>query len=399
MKTIRLLAIVEASSLTGPAKNLIDFCVRARDLEAVRIEPFLVTFRRGGDSSLDARQDGFLQAALTAGIPVEIVTERGRLDRNLPASLRSIVRKLNPDVLQTHAIKSHFLMRSSGLWKERPWVAFHHGYTLTDARMRAYNLLDIWSLRKPARIVTVSRSFERQLTGRGVRADRIIVLHNAVDPYWVEHNGFARDPARHSLGIGHDDRMILAVGRLSREKAFGDLVAAIGEMKTSNPELRVGLYIAGEGPERGALEERIAALGLTGIAKLTGAVNQLAPYYAAADVLAISSVTEGSPNALLEAMAAHLPVVATGVGGIPEIVTHEESAILVPSRNAPALAQALARLLARPEEARGMAERAHQVIVDRFSPQTRVRRLAAVYAELMGMPHGITAALLQPPTR
>jgi glycosyltransferase involved in cell wall biosynthesis len=383
MTTIRLLALIEASSLTGPAKNLLDFCVRARELDAVRIEPFLVTFRRGegGDA---ARPDGFVEAARASGIPVEILTERGRLDPELPASLRTIVEKLNPDVVQTHAVKSHFLMRWSGLWKKRPWVAFHHGYTFTDTRMLAYNLLDLWSLRKPARIVTVSRAFGRQLIARGVRADRIAVVHNAIDADWLERSGLSRDSARRSLGIGQNDRMILAVGRLSREKAFNDLATAVGAMRTSHPELPLRIFIAGEGPERPALERHIAALGLSDSVKLTGAVSQLAPYYAAADILAISSITEGSPNALLEAMAARLPVVATSVGGIPEIVTDEESAILVPPRNPPALAQAMARLLSEPEEAHRMAERAHRDIVERFDPQARACRLAAVYADVIG---------------
>jgi glycosyltransferase involved in cell wall biosynthesis len=265
----------------------------------------------------------------------------------------------------------------SGLWKQRPWIAFHHGYTLTSTRMLAYNMLDIWSLRAAARIVTVSQAFKRQLTARGISANRITVLHNAVDPEWVQRSGFSRESAREMLGIGPEERMVLAVGRLSREKAFIDLLAAIAEMKA-----RPRLYIAGDGPEHSSLERRITDSGLSDSVKLTGAIRQLAPYFAAADMLAISSVKEGSPNALLEAMAARLPVVATNVGGIPEIVTHSDTAILIPPRNPAALARAIEEMLSHPETARQMAERAHRVIIDRFDPKKRAATLAGIYADM-----------------
>jgi glycosyltransferase involved in cell wall biosynthesis len=116
---------------------------------------------------------------------------------------------------------------------------------------------------------------------------------------------------------------------------------------------------------------------------LVGATRQMAPYYAAADVVAISSIKEGSPNVLLEAMAARVPVVATRVGGIPEIVTHQESALLVPPGNPTALADALAHVLSHPDEARALADRAHQVILDRHSPSTRARLLAGIYDSII----------------
>ena len=379
MKSIRLLAIIEAASLTGPAKNLLDFCVRARTIENIRIEPHLVTFRRGNVSD----RDTFLEAAGAADVPVEIVTERGRLDKSVIESLTQITERIQPTILQTHAVKSHFLLRNSGLWKKRPWIAFHHGYTSTDAKMLAYNLLDLWSLHAPARIVTVSEAFKRQLTSRGIARDRIAVLHNAIDPAWVERRGFSRESGQQLLGIRENDRIILAVGRLSREKAFGDLLAAMAQLKSKHPHLNPHLYIAGEGPDRASLESNASTLGIASSVTFTGPIKDLAPWYAAADLLAISSEKEGSPNALLEAMAARLPVVATRVGGIPEIVTDNETALLVPAQNPEALAAAIAQILTEPETVRAMAERAHETIVRRFDPEARAEKLAAIYAEVM----------------
>jgi glycosyltransferase involved in cell wall biosynthesis len=370
--TIRLLAILEARSITGPARNLLDFCRFARELQGRHVETSIVTWRRpdqrGGDE--------FLDAAGTAGIEVEVIEEQSAFDRQGVAALRRIVQRRDPDVLQTHAVKSHFLLRVSGLARSKPWVAFHHGYTFQDFRMRAYNLLDRWSLRVPSRVVTMNQVFARHLAARGVPADRIKVLHNAIESAWLTQGSVTRDQARRDLGIGSDRPLVIAVGRLSREKAFDCLLEALANLRDAL------LLLVGDGPERSKLARQAARLGLEDRVRLVGQIREVRPFYAAADVVAISSVTEGSPNVLLEAMAARVPVVATTVGGIPEIVRHEESALLVRPGDPEGLASALARTIADRSEAKVRAGRAAELIRKRHSPQARARRLVEMYSEL-----------------
>jgi glycosyltransferase involved in cell wall biosynthesis len=375
---IRLLAIIEARTVTGPAKNLLEFCRTARQMDGRRVETSLVTYRRRGS----AETDEFLEAAREAGVALEIIEEKSAFDRNAVAALRRIVERQNPDVVQTHSVKSHFLLRLSGLWRQKPWVAFHHGYTFDDAKVRAYNLLDRWSLRAPNRIVTMNHAFEEQLIRCGVDAERITVLHNAIDPDWLTRAGVNREEARRDLGIGSSQRLVVAIGRLSREKAFDCLLEAFAKCLRGNPAHEPVLLILGEGPERSHLEQLAASLDLGDQVRLPGHSRDMAQFYAAADIVAISSATEGSPNVLLEAMAAHVPVVATAVGGIPEIVREGESALLVPARDPAALAEALGRALNKPDEVRAMAERAFGLILERHTPTARARRLAGLYGEL-----------------
>jgi glycosyltransferase involved in cell wall biosynthesis len=373
---LRLLAVLEARTITGPAKNLLEFCRLARMLPGGPVETAIVTWRRPGQRG----GDEFLEAAGSADVEVEVVEEMSAFDRQSIAALRAIVERRHPDILQTHAVKSHFLLRASGLARQRPWVAFHHGYTFQDAKMRAYNLLDRWSLRAAVRIVTVSRAFAQQLAERGVAPDRITVVQNAIEPDWLERGGVSREQARRDLGVASDQPLVIAVGRLSREKAFDVLLQGFGIFKRQQ-EAR--LVIVGEGPERGNLERQAMALGVSQKVRIAGQVREVRPYYAAADVVVISSVTEGSPNVLLEAMAARVPVVATAVGGIPEIVTNEESALLVPAGDPPALVGALLRVLSGPDDANTRAARAHKLIVERHSPEARARRLAELYRGLV----------------
>src|SRR2546425_1093276 len=198
MRPLRLLAFIEAKTVTGPAKNLIEFArlARAGTASPTLVETTLATFRRGGEPS------DLEDAAGAAGVPVVRIPERSGFDRKLLHRLRGALESCSPDLIQTHAVKSHFLLYLSGLWKRCPWVAFHHGYTTEDVKMRVYNQLDRISLRVPARLLTVSRAFERQLIQRGVRPDRIDVLHNAVDPVWVE-----RVQATPRLDPLHPDRI------------------------------------------------------------------------------------------------------------------------------------------------------------------------------------------------
>lgn len=369
MKPLRLLAVIEAQSMTGPAKNLLQFATLARDFG---IETAIATFLRGEESNV------FLAAAARETIAVHPIPERGRFDRAVVPSLAGLAALVKPDVIQTHAVKSHFLARAAGLPRQAPWVAFHHGYTWPNWRMRLYNQLDRWSLRATAKVLTVSLPFRRQLRAMGVPEERIEIVHNAVQPGWgVE----ARKPEaaarlRAGMHIAPGRKVLLIVGRLSREKDHLGLLDAFRRLPAS---LAPHLVIVGDGVERPRIEQRIAALGLADSVTLTGQRDSAEPYYGIADLAVLSSWSEGSPNALLEAMAAEVPVVATAVGGIPEIVTDGESALLVQPGDPQALAAAMQRLLEDPALAAALVRRARAVIRERFTPAERTRRLAAIY--------------------
>src|SRR5262249_52319646 len=134
----------------------------------------------------------------------------------------------------------------------------------------------------------------------------------------------------------------LSVGRLSHEKAHADLVSAIGYLPRTLPNIKVRLLIVGAGPERERIEQTIAALRLRDQVNLVGQVSDVSPYYELAGLFVLPSLSEGSPNVLLEAMAASLPIVATAVGGVPEIVSHDESALLIAPRDTRSMAEGIA---------------------------------------------------------
>jgi glycosyltransferase involved in cell wall biosynthesis len=386
--TIKLLSIIEATTVTGPAKNLLGFCRLARSAEMSaglpRVEVSVVTFERGhgAEADRDATPNAFVAAARAAGVEVEVIGERFRFDPRVLGELRRVVERRAPDIVQTHMVKSHFLARLAGLGRGRPWVAYHHGYTTTDLKMLAYNRLNRWSLPAAERVITVCGPFAERLTREGVPRERISVRHNSVvAPPRADDD--ERRALREKLGADEGARLVLAVGRLSREKGHADLVRSFAAVCELHPALNVRLVIVGEGPEREGVEAEARAAGVLGRVVFAGHTSNVRPYYAAADVLALPSHSEGSPNVLLEAMAAGLPVVATAVGGVPEIATDEENALLVPAHDTAAFAAALGRVLTDEGLAGRLGRAAAERAVGEFSPEAYARGLVEIYNQLL----------------
>jgi glycosyltransferase involved in cell wall biosynthesis len=367
---------VEASTVTGPAKNLIRFCQMVGDDPAAGLSISIAAFHRRAPGGSDS--NAFLDAVRAAGIELDVIPERGRFDSSVLPVLREIIARRRPDIIQTHAPKSHFLVRWAGFQRGRGWIAFHHGDTAEDLKVRLYTQLDRWSLRAANRSVTVCQPFADLLVGRGVRRERIQIVPNAMAAAPVvakEDAGALRD----RLALPPDARVILSVGRLSTEKGHADLLAAVRLLLRDHPQLTIRLILVGDGIERPTLERAAAAPDLASSVIFVGHCSNVWPYYSLADVLALPSHSEGSPNALLEAMAAGVPIVACKVGGVPETVEDGSSALLVPPAKPAAMASALARVLEDPALAARLVSNAAERLAKRFSPQSRYQALLEVY--------------------
>jgi len=397
---MRLLVILEGATVSGPAKNLLEFCRISKGIETnPSVTTSFAIFVRGNDKGPggETLSNDLLEAVKVTGAEVHCIHERFPFDPQVIPRLRHLVKLLAPDIIQTHFVKSHFLVRLSGVWRLRPWIAFHHGYTADARRTVAYNQLDRWSLRAPSRIVAVCQAFERQLTSRGVPSSRISVLHNGISSDWLSKDWLSnreeivddqRTLMAHKDAAGGRGRelVVLAVGRLSKEKAFVDLIVGMSKLRQSRPDLLVRLLIVGEGPEKTRIERAVYGCRMQDRVRMVGHVRDVRPYYRMADALAISSVSEGSPNVLLEAMAAGVPIVATSVGGIPEIVTDRKTGLLIQPGSPDDMAAALALLLSDPRLSESLVSNARELITNRYSPQSRTQSLVKLYEQVMARP-------------
>jgi glycosyltransferase involved in cell wall biosynthesis len=379
VQTIRVLDFLETTYLSGPAKNLIEFACRAaqpnRTGLSANIE--IATFHRGDGSP----SNDFTVACNRKGLKVHIVRERFAYDPATISSIRNLIDACHPDIVQTHSVKSHFLLLLTGAYRRHRWIAFHHGYTWTDIKVLFYNQLDRFSLPKSLKVVTVCQAFAPGLARIGVSRGRIAIRHNSVNRFFAA-SAEAVARLRHSLRIPLDAKVLLNVGRLSREKGQAELIKALAILRGKRSDRKLRLVLVGDGPDRKMLERMASAMGVSHEVIFASYQSDVTPYYTSADLVVLPSHTEGSPNVLLEAMAAGLPIVATGVGGVPELVSDTKAALLVKAHDAVALAQGIARVL-DDQELRANLSAAAKKAAAAHSPETYCESMLELYRDCM----------------
>jgi glycosyltransferase involved in cell wall biosynthesis len=353
---LRVLALLDDTVVSGKVKPVLTFARSARDDAASPLEVSLLTFSRAGEDV------DLVTSVRAEGFPIEVVAERRRFDFSVFPQLRSIVERRRPHVLWTHGAKTHFLVRAAGLHHDRAWVASHHGYTATSLTWTLYDQLDRWSLLGADRVITACDAFAADLQRRlRIRPERLRVARSPIVPGTLTAKRATAEGLREELGLRPETRVVLSVGRLSKEKGHATLIRAMAELPPMSSD-QVRLIIVGDGPERAPLISHCARLDLSGIVRFVGYRRDVAPYYAIADVFVLPSFSEGSPNVLLEAMDGGVPIVATAVGGIPEMIHDREQGLLVPAGDAPAIARAIAALLNDAELGKTLGAAARQTL-------------------------------------
>lgn len=229
-----------------------------------------------------------------------------------------------------------------------------------------------WAARRASAMITVCRALKDEMIGLGIDDEKIHVLRNGVDLEMFR----PVDGRRIRERFGLDGRVLISVGHLIRRKGH-DLV--IGALARLEPDVQ--LLIVGDGPERRRLEAHAADLQVADRVVFAGEVphRELAEYYSAADVLVLASDREGWPNVLLESMACGVPVVATSIWGVPEVVASPEAGVLVDDRTPEALAGGIRRLLANMP-----SSDATRRYAERFSWDETTSGMLTIFSELAG---------------
>ena len=315
--------------------------------------------------------------------------------------LVGLLRDQKVSILFCHGYKAGILGRIAARRVGIPVVAVSRGWTGESLRVRIFEFLDRLNLRWMDRVVCVSKGQAEKVRCAGMREGKITVIHNAIRP-----ERFADpDPAYRELLCRMfpepPDLVVGAAGRLSPEKGFDILVAAAAQVlaaprsvfgtrdAAASPLARsgrevggeggnspcspllapcsVGFVLFGDGPLRDSSARQIAACGLEGKFILAGFRPDLDQFLPHLDLFVQSSLTEGLPNVILESQAAGVPVVATSVGGTPEVIEDGLTGYLVEPRNAHALAKRIADMLADPARRREMGAHGRDKVRQLFS--------------------------------
>jgi glycosyltransferase involved in cell wall biosynthesis len=328
----------------------------------------------------DARDAAFGIAQRARGLDLDYVElrERHSLDRRIWPALVSLVRERRIDIVHGHDYKTNLLALLLARRTGAAPMATAHGWTGHSARERwLYYPAEKRLLRWMPGVIAVSSDVRDVLTRAGVHPDRVTVLLNGIDP-----QAFARDPERRAavrrdLGLRDHHVLIGGVGRLEPQKRFDLLIRAFARIKAEHPTAR--LAIAGDGSLRRALEADARAAGVAAETMFLGHRLDIAALHDAFDLFVQSSDYEGTPNAVLEAMAMETPIVASDAGGTAELARPDEHAIVVPCGDADALARGMLAALDNPVRARERAAAARRRIEGDLSFGERTRRLEEIY--------------------
>jgi glycosyltransferase involved in cell wall biosynthesis len=291
------------------------------------------------------------------------------------AAAGAVMQRHRCDLLHAHwVLPSGPVAAAAAAVQRRPLVISLHGSDVYLAEKAVpLGVAAGWSMRRAAATSGCSRDLVRRAIGLGAPADRTRVIPTGVAPHLFDNGADQANAVRGQLGIGDGDPVILALGRLVEKKGFGYLIDAMPAVLRASPSAK--LVVAGDGALRDRLAERARELGVAHALKMPGRIdwNAVPGLLAAADIFAQPSVedaggnVDGLPNTLLEAMAASRAIVATDAGGIGDVVTAEETGVLVPQRSSDALAAAIARLLADRAARRRLGSAARRLVEEQLT--------------------------------
>jgi len=316
-------------------------------------------------------------------LPVDYVEvrERHSFDRGIWPQLKALVRSRHIDIVHAHEYKTDLLAwllwRSTGVIP----MATAHGWTGHSARERyIYYPGDRRVLARLPHVVAVSSDIRNRLIEAGAAPDNVTVVLNAIDPEMFKRERWRQVSARGQFGLKQDETVLGAVGRLEPQKDFLRLIESFAGVVRQYPRAR--LVIAGDGSLRQSLQERIDALGLGPSCRLLGHVSDIPNLHHALDAFVQSSIYEGTPNSVLEAMALETPIVATDAGGTAELARDRREALIVPHSDTLALTAAMLNVLGDEQATAARAAAARRRIETDLSFDSRLRRVEAVYDRL-----------------
>lgn len=355
----------------GPEKTILN---SPRHLEGTRYRALAAYLHASGDPGIEVLRE----RARERRCPFHAFPESGKVDFATLQSLAELCRAEDVRIWHGHDYKSNLYGLLLEDLVDLRLVTTMHGWVKHTARTPLYFAVDRWCLRRYEQVVAVSRDLFEEALATGVEPARLVQVDNAIDTVEFARRG----PAANSpLRAGHAGRLLVgAVGRLSEEKGFQFLIEAVE--RTLDRGLDLELWIAGEGDQKDRLEARMRGSPHAARLRLLGFQRDTVALFEAFDVFALSSIREGLPNVVLEAMSMEVPVVATRCGGMSAFGRDGVDMRLVDVGSVDALARGLEEL-ARDAELRARLARAARERIEReLSFTARMAKIVAVYDRL-----------------
>jgi glycosyltransferase involved in cell wall biosynthesis len=371
---LKVLAMRDTYHVSGPCRGILHLVEETRSKEVQFIIGMFVVGCRLTTPAIEEFKRRGLQLA--------VWSQSRRYDPSLLFKVWKTVREHNIRILQSHGYKPAVLAWCLKHLTRLPWVAVVHGHTNENTRVKLYNKLDLWLTRSADRVVVVSTATGCFLEQHGIHKRRIRVIPNAIDPeaYRPDKGGAE---FRQRCDVEHHELLVGIIGRLSPEKGIENFLNALKKVFLIMPTVKA--VVVGEGQEAERLKTLTHDMQIDGRVTFSGYQAEISSIYSALDLVVISSLSEGLPNVLLEAFLHRKAVVATAVGGIPEVMQGELSRWLVPPGDVDALSDVMIQALKSSALRARLGEVGAKLVQEKFTPARRASLFLDVYREVMSL--------------
>jgi glycosyltransferase involved in cell wall biosynthesis len=368
-----VLHLIGCNLVGGPEKQILH---HAQDMQNSEYRIAVGTFHDGKE------RPEILVAAEERQIPTLCLP--GGLRMDLVSHLSRELRKRKGWLLCTHGFKANVVGYLASRRTGTPHVAFVRGFTAENMRIRFYEVLERQALRRAQRVVCVSKKQAEEIAQlRRNRKPPVVVKNAMLPPYARPHNG--EPVSRSSLGVPAEAFVFGSVGRLSPEKGHRFMISAFHQLcSEEDADRKLFLIVVGDGVEQEPLEQQASQLGIREKVHFAGFQGNPAEWMRLFDCMVQPSLTEGTPNSVLEALCLRVPVVATAVGGVPDLIVDGRNGLLAPPANISELAGAMRRMHDLPE-LRGRLIAGAEELSDEYRPAYQRKKLIEVYEEAFQM--------------
>lgn len=357
----------------GPEKTILN---SPRHLPALGYRSSCAYLHPADDSGIDLLK----RKAEDADAELISVADAGALDTSLISKLAKVCEQRNVKIWHAHDDKTNLL----GLLVRRRWpmklISTAHGWVSKSWKASLHQTVSRYCLRYYDMTIAVSPDIEQCLKGWGIDQNKRCLIENAIDTDAFQRR-YTREEARDKLNLRTAGLVIVGLGRLEPEKGFDRLIAAVSDCVSRG--ITVTLLIAGNGSELDSLRAQVAGLGLDDHVFLLGHLSDPRLLMQAADVFVLSSLREGLPNVVLEAMALETPVISTRVAGIPRLIENGLHGLLIDIGDHAQMVAAIGQLECDNELRQHLALNARKRIEDRYDFKKRMQKVANVYDRVM----------------
>jgi glycosyltransferase involved in cell wall biosynthesis len=369
-----VLHLIDHYRIGGPGKTILN---SHRFIDSHRYRLHLAVF-----SPLErVVQSELVLAAQKVGLPVLQLPDHRGINRTAAATLKQYLIEKEIHILHSHGYKTNWYnLIAKMYYPNLQCVSTYHGWITNNYRQNFYYFLDLLLSRFFDAVIPVSDAMRIRFPAHVRRKATTQTIHNAIVIADYSKRGL-RPSIRKKHSLNDGDFVIGVVGRLSPEKGCREAIAAIEKASKIAPRIR--LLIVGEGPQKSVLQDEVNKKALNHRVLFTGYQHPVQPYFEAIDALLCPSFTEGISNVILEAMAYRLPVIATAVGGNPEIITDGEDGILIPPGSPEKWAAILLRLTESNSLRKKLSNNAFKKVSSKFDFAYRMDKMQSLYSRLL----------------